>query len=115
MMIMTSLEAIAAFKSISAFTGEMTDAARAGEWEKLAALERRCAMVAAALKAAPPVQLSPELQREKVELIHKILADDAEIRKYTEPWMRKVQTFLGSTGMTRRLQQAYNPGTLSSF
>ena len=114
MMIMTSLQAIAAFESISTFTGEMTEAARAGEWDRLAALERRCAAVVATLKAAPPIQLSPEMQRQKVELIQKILADDAEIRRHTEPWMKKVQTFLGSAGMTRRLRQAYDPGTLGS-
>ena len=114
-MTMTSVEAIAAFASISTFTGEMTEAARAGEWDRLAALEGRCAAVVATLKAAAPLQLPPEMQRQKVELIQKILADDAEIRRYTEPWMHKVQTLLGSAGMTRRLRQAYDPGTLGNL
>jgi len=114
-MTMTSVEAIAAFASISTFTGEMTEAARAGEWDRLAALEGRCAAVVATLKAAAPIQLPPEMQRQKVELIQKILADDAEIRRYTEPWMHKVQTLLGSAGMTRRLRQAYDPGTLGNL
>jgi flagellar protein FliT len=112
---MTGLEAIAAFESISTFTGDMIEAARAGEWDRLAALEGRCAAVVAMLKAAPPIQLSPEMQRQKVELVQKILADDAEIRRYTEPWMKKVQTFLGSTGMTRRLRRAYDPDGLTGF
>jgi flagellar protein FliT len=112
---MTSVEAIAAFVSISTFTGEMTEAARAGEWDRLATLEGRCAAVVATLKAAPPIQLPPDMQRQKIELIQKILADDAEIRRYTEPWMQKVQVFLGSAGMTRRLRQAYDPGTLGSL
>ena len=73
---MTSIEAIAAFVSISTFTGEMTEAARAGEWDRLAALEGRCAAVVATLKAAAPIQLPPEMQRQKVELIQKILADE---------------------------------------
>jgi flagellar protein FliT len=95
---MTSLEALAAFESISILTGEMSEAARAGEWDRLASLEGRCAAVIAALKAAPPIEFPPHMQRRKVELIQKIMADDAEIRSYTEPWMKKVQIFLGSGG-----------------
>jgi flagellar protein FliT len=103
---MTSLEALAAFESISTLTGEMSEAARAGEWDRLALLERRCAAVVAALKAAPPVQFPPHMQRRKVELIQKIIADDADIRRYTEPWMKKVQTFLGHGGLVKHMHQA---------
>jgi flagellar protein FliT len=104
---MTSLEALAAFEAISNLTGEMSKAARAGEWDRLASLECRCAAVVAALKAAPPVKFPPHMQRRKVELIQKIMADDAEIRSYTEPWMKKFQTFLGSgSGPIGRVHQA---------
>jgi flagellar protein FliT len=103
---MTSLEALAAFESISTLTGEMSKAARAGEWDKLALLEGRCAIVVAALKAAAPVKFPPHMQRRKAKLIQKIMADDAEIRRYTEPWMKKVQTFLGSSGLVGNVHQA---------
>ncbi|SEK69546.1 flagellar protein FliT [Nitrosovibrio tenuis] len=105
---MNSIQIISAFRSISNFTGDMAEAARAGEWDKLAELEERCAAVVAQLRAAQPtVPLTGEMQRQKVELIHKILADDARIRSYTEPWMRRIQTLLSNTGMTRRVHQAY--------
>jgi flagellar protein FliT len=103
---MTSLEALAAFEAISNLTGEMSKAARAGEWDRLASLECRCAAVMAALKAAPPVKFPPHMQRRKVELIQKILANDADIRRYTEPWMKKVQTFLGNGALVGRVHQA---------
>ena len=75
---MTSLEALGAFESIATLTGEMCKAARAGEWDKLALLEARCAAVVAALQAASPIQFPPHLQRRKAKLIQKIMADDAE-------------------------------------
>jgi flagellar protein FliT len=105
---MSSAEVLAAFQSISGFTGEMKEAARAGEWDRLAVLERCCAGVVAQLRSAQPVRLTAGMQRQKVELIHKILADDAEIRIYTEPWMKHVQTLLGNAGMARRVHQAYD-------
>jgi flagellar protein FliT len=47
------------------------------------------------------------MQRRKVELIKKIMADDAEIRSHTEPWMKKLRTFLGSgSGLVGRVHQA---------
>lgn len=105
---MNSMQIISAFQSISNFTGDMAEAARAGEWDRLAELEVHCAAVVAQLKAAQPfVPLTGELRRQKVELIHKILADDAKIRSYTEPWMRRIQTMLSNAGMTRRVHQAY--------
>lgn len=105
---MSSAEVLAAFQSISSFTGEMKEAARAGEWDRLAVLERCCAGVVAQLKAVPPVRLTARMQRQKVELIRKILADDAEIRVYTEPWLKHVQTLLGNAGMARRVHRAYD-------
>lgn len=108
---MSSEEKIAAFLSISNLTGEMVETARAGEWDKLEILEQRCAVLVAQLKAAPPVQLTIDMQQQKVELIHKILADDAEIRKHTEPWMKSVQTLLGNAGMARRVNEAYDTHT----
>ena len=105
---MSSAEVLAAFQSISGFTGEMKEAARAGEWDRLAVLERCCAGVVAQLRAAQPTRLTAGMQRQKVDLIQKILADDAEIRIYTEPWMKHVQTLLGHAGMARRVHQAYD-------
>jgi flagellar protein FliT len=105
---MNSLQIISAFRTISNFTGDMAEAAEAGEWEKLTELESRCAVVVAQLMSAQPfAPLTGEMQRQKVELIHKIMADDAKIRSYTEPWMRRIQTLLSNAGMSRRVHQAY--------
>lgn len=115
MSLMNNTDALTAYQSISNVTGEMAAAARAGEWDRLAALERSCTALvvrlsAAQLEATQPTQLTSEMLRRKVELIHKILADDAEIRGYTEPWMGRVQHLLGNAGMERRLRRAYGSG-----
>lgn len=112
---MTSTENIAAFESISSLTGEMKEAARAGEWDRLAELEQCCADVVARLRVAPPVRLPADMQRRKVELIHKIMADDAEIRVHTEPWMKQIQALLGNASMARRVHEAYDLGVLKGF
>ncbi len=108
---MNSTEKITAYRSIADLTSDMVKAARASEWDKLEILEQRCAAVVTQLRAAAPVQLTADMQQQKVELIHKILADDAEIRTYTEPWMKSVQTLLGNAGMARRVHQAYDSHT----
>ena len=113
MTVMSSLQIISAFRSISGYTGDMAEAARAGEWDRLSVLESRCALVVAQLQAAQPFSpLTGEMQRQKVELIHKILADDAKIRRYTEPWMQRIQVLLGTGAMSRRVHDTYgqDPG-----
>lgn len=105
---MNRTQNLAMFQSISLLTGEMANCAQAGEWERLAVLEQRCAAVVAQLSTAQPVRLTADMHRQKIELIHKILADDAQIRAYTEPWMKNIQALLGSAGMARRLHKAYD-------
>jgi flagellar protein FliT len=113
---MSSFQIIFAFRSISSFMGDMAEAARTGEWDRLSDLEGRCAAVIAQLKAAEPfLPLSEDMQRQKVELIHKILADDARIRSYTEPWMEHIHTVLSSTSMARRVNSAYNESPLQNL
>ncbi|GAB1718836.1 MAG: hypothetical protein NTAFB09_05670 [Nitrosospira sp.] len=99
---------LAGFEYIAQVTTEMAEAARAGEWEKLAGLERHCAAKVAQIKAMQPVQLTSEMQRRKIELIHQILANDAEIRNFTEPWMKRLWSLLGSSRMARQVGKAYD-------
>jgi flagellar protein FliT len=55
-----------------------------------------------------PVQLTNEMQRRKIELIRKILANDAEIRNFAEPWMKRLWTMIGSSRMARQIGKAYD-------
>jgi flagellar protein FliT len=48
---------------------------------------------------------------QKRQLIERILDDDAEIRRHTEPWMEHVRHLLGDNQRLRELQRAYAVAT----
>ena len=100
------------YGSIAAKSGQMLDAARCSDWDRLIALEQDCRALAATLRRVDhgPTGADPAYLRRKAELIHKVLADDAEIRKYTEPWMNQLAAYLGNARQQYRLRQTYETG-----
>jgi flagellar protein FliT len=101
-------EVIANYESLSSITSKMRDAAVHGEWGQLIVLEQQCSRHVAAMKPADAEAKLDELARQrKIELIKKILADDAEIRNRTEMWTGQLQRIMQSNRQEQRLQQAY--------
>lgn len=108
---MNSSQIIATYETILDLTGQMLKAAQDSDWDLLVSLEQDCRISVEKLMADNPAQpLTGQLQRRKVEIIRQVLADDAEIRNITEPWMVQLQNLLGNAGRERRLNQAYRPG-----
>lgn len=107
MNIMDNAQVIATYETILAITGQMLQAARNSDWDYLLALEEDCRVNVEKLMAANPAPLSGEYQQRKVEIIHKVLADDAEIRNVTQPWMAHLQHVIGNIGRERKLNHAY--------
>lgn len=106
---MNSHEMISVYEAVAATMEEMLAAARNADWDQLALLETRCASHIATLKKdSEPAPLTSALREQKVEIIKKILADDREIRSITEPWMKRLSLMINSTGMERKLVQAYD-------
>lgn len=96
---------------LSSLTGQMRAAATQGEWDNLVELEKKCSQRVATMKVQDAtIPLDENTRKQKVELIRKILADDAEIRNHTEVWMTQLQHIMHSTVQERRLQQAYSGG-----
>jgi len=96
------------YGSISDKTGEMLDAAQHSDWDRLIALEQDCRALIECLKdtdAGPAV--GAHFVQRKLAHIRKALADDAEIRKLTEPWMARLEAYIGSARRGRKLAQAY--------
>lgn len=109
---MNSQQIITTYETILAITGQMLDAARNDDWERLVALEKdRKKLVEELIAENYGLPLSSRFQQRKAEIIRKVLADDAEIRNITEPWMAQLQNFLGSAGRERKLSEAYAPGS----
>ncbi|HMX16137.1 MAG TPA: flagellar protein FliT [Rhodocyclaceae bacterium] len=106
---------LAIYQQMSALSAEMVEAARQGDWDRLIRLEKSVAALRDALiaqDAADPKggALATE-QEQKALLIQRILEDDAEIRRHTEPWMEKVRQFLGGNAKRRQVELAYGAGS----
>ncbi|MBV6448039.1 flagellar protein FliT [Nitrosomonas sp.] len=107
---MDSVQTLRTYDAILATTGKMLTAAQNNEWDQLILLEKECRQLTETLiqNDQEPI-LDKELLQKKVKIIHQILADDAQIRAITEPWMIKLQDMLNTNNRTRDLQLAYQP------
>jgi flagellar protein FliT len=96
------------YETMSDLSGLMVEAARDSNWDRLVALEQDVAHLRDTMEwDRDPPPLSADERARKVDLIHRILANDAEVRTYTEPWMTSVRKFLGAGVRERNLRQAY--------
>lgn len=106
---MSSSQVIANYESLSALTEQMRTAAVQGEWDQLVGLEQQCSQHVATMKPVDTTAILDESARQrKIQLIKKILADDADIRNRTEVWMGQLQRIMQSNRQEQRLQQAYS-------
>lgn len=105
---------LAIYQQMSTLSAEMVEAARNGDWDRLIHLEKTVAGLRDTLMAQDAAGIrdasaAPE-QEQKSRLIQRILEDDAEIRRHTEPWMEKVRQFLGGNAKRRQVEMAYGSG-----
>lgn len=96
------------YEDMSALSAQMVTAARAQDWETLVGLERSVASLRKTLENDEDGNALSgiELERKRA-LIQRILEDDAEVRRHTEPWMEHVRQFLGDTSRRKRVERAY--------
>lgn len=100
------------YEEMGRISAQMVEAARAGDWEGLIALETGVSRLRDQLMAMPAETgiTADDLTRRR-RLIERILDDDAEIRRHTEPWMEHVRHLLGDNQRLRELQRAYDVAT----
>lgn len=102
------MNTLAPYESMSAISAQMVEAAAACDWERLVALEKDCAGLARHFEAnGEPIRLSEAERTRKMDIIRRILADDAEVRRHTEPWMEQVRQFLGGGARERSVRRTY--------
>ena len=95
------------YEEMSALSARMVAAARARDWDDLLALEHGVGSLRKALLATPDDGQAAEADlSRKRNLIQRILDDDAEVRRHTEPWMERVRHFLGDSERMHELQKA---------
>ena len=99
---------ITTYEAILIITNKMLTAAESNEWEKLIALEKECRKLTKKLVSnTSGRELSDELLKKKINIIHQVLSNDAKIRSITESWMDNLQNMINTVGHKRNLQQAY--------
>lgn len=96
------------YKEICTLSAQMVEAARANDWDRLVDLERNVATLRDGLIGEEDnMALSLQELDLKHGLIQRILDDDAEIRRHTEPWMEQVRRFLGGRSTRDRVERTY--------
>lgn len=96
------------YQQMSTLSAQMVDAARENDWSRLVSLEEAVAALRKLLLGGQDDSRATDAERElKAALIRRILDDDAEIRRHTEPWMEHVRKFLGDGARKRQVDRAY--------
>jgi len=95
------------YQRLSGITGQMREAAVGGDWDRLISLEKDCKRKVDEIKPHDVIPSNPDERAQKLALLKKILADDADIRSRTESWMEQLQRIMQSPRSELRLQQTY--------
>lgn len=100
------------YEQMCALSTRMVEAARANDWERLIDLEQAVAGLRDTLaQEAENGSPDPRDAERKRDMIQRILKDDAEVRRHTEPWMEQVRRFLSGDVRKRQVDQAYGAGS----
>jgi flagellar protein FliT len=100
------------YEEMSALSARMVEAARANDWSNLIRLEKSVVALRRSLAMDDDnSRLTPPEIDMKHALIQRILDNDAEIRRHTEPWMEQVRQFLGGNARRKQVESAYGAST----
>lgn len=94
------------YQEMSALSTQMVEAAQCQDWDRLVALETAVSTLRNTL-IEDNANVAAGERELKSTLIQRILDNDAEIRRHTEPWMEHVRQFLGDGVKKRQVEQAY--------
>ena len=82
---MNANEVLAMYENLAGLTGQMAQAAKAGDWNEFAALNMEAKVEARSAVAGVPA-LSGAKRLSKIELLKQLMANDRAIRDVTEPY-----------------------------
>lgn len=92
------------YEALETASKDMLDAARDGDWDRVARLEAACALVIGKLRQiAHRNQLSEIGRQSKLRILKNILANDAEIRRITEALPDQFEVALAPAPEYRRM------------
>lgn len=106
---MTADGILAAWEQALALTGQMLEAARSSDWDRLVELERSRDQLLDALRREDRDPPGTAQQRaRKREIIQAMLEQDESIRLLTQDWMRELREILASVSNSQRLGKTYS-------
>lgn len=83
---MKSNDVLSMYENLAGLTGQMKNAAQAGEWNAFDKLNLQASVAAGAALCGVSALDGAKRQR-KIDLIKQLMANDRAIRDVTEPWM----------------------------
>ncbi len=87
------------YEAIAQASCAMLAAARADDWIEVERQEERCCALIAVLKAAadsPAAPLNAADDARRMQLLRRILSDDASIRGHGEPWLAPIAPYIST-------------------
>jgi flagellar protein FliT len=92
------------YEALETASKDMLEAAREGDWNRVARLEAACALVIGKLRQIAHLnQLSENGRQSKLRILKSILANDAEIRRITEALPEQFEAALAPASEYRRM------------
>ena len=102
----TTQEYFAHYEAIAAISGQMLAAARGGEWSELKTLQGTYRELIEQLKEADSgSELDEDARARKLDLVKKILADDAAIRDLSSPSLARLSALFTVNSPARVLKK----------
>lgn len=96
------------YEALGKVSASMVEAARANDWDRLAALEAEMTTTREALASRPdPTGLDDGELLRRAALITTILENNREVRRHVEPWMQSARKLFKSGERERTVRAAY--------
>lgn len=99
---------LALYEDLWLLTRQMLDAARKGDWGALIEGELKRSAWVERMRLQNESSITNTVEQQKAgEIIRNILAADSEIKLLTEAWKGELKEILGSIGIEKKLNKAY--------
>ncbi len=99
------------YRRMADASARMLSAAKRDDWNEVCAIEKECArLIAELIDIGDLSPKDPALRQEKLELVRRVLADDAAIRLLSQPWLQNLDAMLRSPATAARVNRAYGSG-----
>lgn len=96
------------YESLALIMGQMLHSAKQQHWDQLTDLESFYLDKLEQLKQLEAaIHLSAATKARKLSIIHRILADDREVKDLSNPWMNKLSCMMHGASVEARLSRSY--------